>query len=92
MKYTLKKALVVDRTSSSGKVGTPILSYSLLNNDTGETEIYSKFDAYVLVKQLGATNCEAKTRTMVVDGINQTIYYLKPNDGKKINEYLLSVE
>ncbi|AFQ96489.1 hypothetical protein [Bacillus phage vB_BceM_Bc431v3] len=92
MRYTLKKALVASRTSSSGRVGTPILGYSLLDSETGEVSIYSKYDAYRFVKYHKATNCEAKTRTMVVDGESETIYYLKPNDGTKMNEYLLSVE
>lgn len=94
-RYTLLKALTGVKVSENGRVGTPILAYVLKDNDTGDTKVVSKFNAYLSIGAYGATNCEAKARrTDEIDkktGNHVMSYYLKPNDGTKINEYLLSV-
>ncbi|UXQ88978.1 hypothetical protein Thu_135 [Bacillus phage Thurquoise] len=92
MRFTLVKALVASRKSSSGKVGTPVLGYSLLDNETKEVGVYTKFNAYRCVQEHGATNCEAKTREAVINGEDVRVFYLKPNNGTKMTDYLLSVE
>jgi len=93
MKYTLLKALTGQKISEHGRMGTPILAYLMLDNETGETAVYYKFDAHLKVSAYGATNCEAKSRRTdeMENGKYLMNYYLKPTDGKKITEYLFSV-
>lgn len=93
MKYTLLKALTGQKISEHGRMGTPILAYLMLDNETGEIAIHQKFDAYLSIGAYGATNCEAKQRRTdeMRNGKYVMNYYLKPTDGKKITEYLFSV-
>lgn len=92
MVYTLIKALTSEVESKGGKIGTPIIGYVLLNHETGKKEVHNKQDAYALVSLHGATNAEAHVRQGIVDGEELTVFYLKPTDGRKINQYLLSVD
>lgn len=89
MRFTLVEALIGREILENGKVATPILSYMLLDNETGRVEEYSRLTAYALVGNFGATNCEAKHR--IDDRRARVVFYLKLTDGTKINEYLVPV-
>ena len=88
-KYELVKVLIgsAPEPSNSGKTGTPIIGYVLKDLSTGIIEAFNRHDACTAISVSGAINVEAKTREFQ----GKTIYYLKPTDDKKINEYMLNI-
>jgi hypothetical protein len=91
MRYTLTKAIFKRVYAKNGKEGTPIVGYALYDKLLGKNVLFNRFEAYVAVSTYGATNADAYIREVSckedMPDKNGRIYYLKPNDGKKINEY-----
>ncbi|WQZ49460.1 hypothetical protein Z3_144 [Bacillus phage Z3] len=90
--YELVRALTTKQVYVNGKVGTPIRAYVLRDVNTGEASVFTKMEAYEYVKLYGSPNCEARVREVVIDGVWRTIHYLKPTDGRKVKDILMSVE
>lgn len=96
MRYTLLKAVTTTMETKNGKQGTPVVGYILKDFVTGTTEFLERKEAYNKVKTYGATNVEALSRNVSCEEDSPDsegkIYYLKPNDGTKINEHFISLE
>lgn len=89
-KYELVKVLIADAPDPSlkGKVGTPIIGYVFRNLELGIIEVFNRHDAWTAASVHGVTNMEPKIR----DFEGKTVLYLKPTNGKKINEYMQKIE
>ena len=86
MRFTLLKAYT-EKTVKNDKTSTPIVGYLFLDTVENEEIKCNRKEGYDLVKQYGGTNVEAKIR---VESSNEgsIIYYLKPTEGRKINDFL----
>lgn len=89
-KYKLIKVLIADspKASNNGKIGTPIIGFVLKNLESGILEVMNRHEAHSVVTLHGAVNVEAKTREFQ----GEIIPYLKPTNGRKINEYMIKIE
>lgn len=92
--YTLEKAVVLEKTTATGKVITPVVGYLLKNEETNEVFVVSRPEAYRMgdlftnaIPQSREVSCKEDTLFVDEKGL---IYFLrlKPGHGK-INEYLM---
>ncbi|MCU7667880.1 hypothetical protein [Bacillus thuringiensis] len=96
MRYKLLKVVTKTVETKHGKQGTPVVGYILKDFATDTTEFLERKEAYDKVKTYGATNVEALSRNASCEEDSPDsegkIYYLKPNDGTKVNEHFISLE